>query len=371
MRTAKGDCKRETGRVDTGHTRKSARIWRTGIRMALLLLVLVLAMSGCGQTAGSSSVPAGESTAASSVEAAETTSAETSTALATEETTEPVPSKEPVPVPTMDRAGTAIEVPEEVNRIVSLAPSFTESLIAMGVSDRIVGIDMNAVPLEGVDPSWPVFDLMAPDTEKLLALEPDVLLATPLSMGGGEDPFKLLREAGICVIYVPSSDSIAGIEEDLLFLGAVFGTSDKAQQLVEDMQASIDEIAAIGATVTEKKRVHFEISAAPYIYSFGRGVFLDEMLTLIGAENVYADQESWISVADEVAMAKDPDVILTNVAYIPDAVGEIKARQGWSEMAAVKNDEVYYIDNMSSSLPNQNIVKALRQMAEAIYPELY
>ena len=149
------------------------------------------------------------------------------------------------------------------------------------------------------------------------------------------------------------------------------GEPEKAQALVDGMQAELDAIGAIGATVTEKKRVHFEISAAPYIYSFGDGVFLDEMLTLIGAENVYADQQSWIPVADEVALAADPDVILTNVNYIPDAVGEIKARPGWAEVKAVKSGDVYPIDNMASSLPNHNIVKALREMAEAIYPELY
>ena len=276
-----------------------------------------------------------------------------------------------MPVPTQDRTGAPITVPAQVKRILSLAPSFTEMLIDMGLSDRIVAIDMNAATLTGVDPAWPVFDMMAPDTEQLLALEADILLASPISTGGGEDPFKLLRDAGVCVIYVPTSNSIAAIQEDVLFVGAVVGESAKARQLVSDMQVAIDEIAAIGATVTEKKRVHFEISAAPYIYSFGKGVFLDEMLTLIGAENVYADQDSWIPVADEVALASDPDVILTNVSYLPDAVGEIEERAGWSELEAVKGGQVYAIDNMSSSLPNHNIVKALRQMAEAVYPELY
>ncbi|MBR3053854.1 MAG: ABC transporter substrate-binding protein, partial [Firmicutes bacterium] len=133
----------------------------------------------------------------------------------------------------------------------------------------------------------------------------------------------------------------------------------------------LDEIAEIGKTITEKKTVAFEISALPYIYSTGKGTFIDEMITLIGAENVYGDQESWIPVAEEDAVAADPDVILTSVNYLPDAVGEIMGRPGWEEVKAVKNGEVYYIDNASSSLPNQYVVKALLEMAKAVYPEYY
>ena len=67
----------------------------------------------------------------------------------------------------------------------------------------------------------------------------------------------------------------------------------------------------------------------------------------------------------------DPDVILTNVNYIEDPVGEIMGRSGWDALSAVKNQQVYYVDNMASSLPNQNVVKALDQMAKAVYPEYY
>ena len=118
-----------------------------------------------------------------------------------------------------------------------------------------------------------------------------------------------------------------------------------------------------------QKSVYFEIGAAPYIYSFGTGVFLNEMIEIIGAENALADQAGWISVSEEVIISKNPDVILTNVNYIEDPVQEIKSRSGWDAIKAVKEDRVYYIDNMASSLPNHNIVKALEEMIAAVYPE--
>ena len=99
-------------------------------------------------------------------------------------------------------------------------------------------------------------------------------------------------DLGVCVVVIPSSESLEGIKEDILFTAACLGASDAAQGIVDDMQKDIDEIAAIGKTITEKKSVAFEISALPYIYSTGKGTFIDEMITLIGAENVYGDQES-------------------------------------------------------------------------------
>ncbi len=331
-----------------------------------LMIVLVLSLAACGTAQPAASTDTSASVSASVEPTPEATPAATSEATATPEATAAT-----VALPTQDRAGNAITVPTEVKRIVSLAPSFTETLIAMGLKDKIVAIDKNATSLEGVNTEWPVFDLMAPDAEKLLALKPDIILASPMSTGGGEDPFKPLKDAGICVVYVPSSESIQGIRDDLLFIGALTGASDAAQKLVADMDKSIAEVAAVGKTITEKKRVYFEIAAAPSMYSFGSGVFLNEMIELIGAENVFADQKSWIAVTQEAALAANPNVILTNVNYLPDAVGEIKTRDGWDAVQAVKDGNVIYIDNMSSSLPNEGIVKALHEMAKAVYPDKY
>ena len=345
------------------------RIARNGNRLIALLLVLILtiAIAACGQAQPDAA------SASADTASVQTTSAETaaSTEATPEATPSATPEATPVAKPDKDRAGNAIALPAVVKTIVSHAPSFTEILIAMGLADRIVAIEQNAVALEGVKAEWPVFDMMAPDTEKLLALKPDVLFASPMSTGGGEDPFKSLRDAGICVVYVPSSDSIQGIMDDLVFVGAVTGATEAAQKLVDGMKSEIDAISAIGKTIAEKKSVYFEIAAAPSMYSFGSGVFLNEMIEMIGAKNVLADQKSWIAVTDEVAVAADPDVILTNVSYLPDPVGEIKARAGWSAMKAVKGNQVFQIDNMASSLPDHNIVKALRQMAKAVYPDLY
>lgn len=272
--------------------------------------------------------------------------------------------------PTKDRAGNDITIPDEVNKIVALAPSIMQTLDALGAMDKVVGTDTQTpMYVSGVD-SLPQFDLMEPDIEQIAALDPDVIFTTGMSYTDS-DPFAALTEMGKCVICIPSSTSIEAIKEDIQFIADCIGTSDAATPILDEFQKSIDEVKAIGDTITEKKKVMFEISALPYLYSCGQNTFIDEMITLIGAENVFHDQDAWISVVEEDAVAANPDVILTSVNYIDDPIGEILGRPGWDNVNAVKNKEVYYIDNGSSSLPNQNIILALQQMAEAVYPEAY
>lgn len=273
-------------------------------------------------------------------------------------------------VPAQDRAGNDISVPAEVNRIISLAPATSQIIEDLGLMDKVVAVDTQTPTyVEGVS-ELPQFDMMQPDIEQIAALTPDVVFTSGMSYVE-DNPFQALIDMGICVIEIPSSSSIAAVEEDIVFTAACLGMEAEGQALADAMQEKIDEIAAIGATIEDKKTVLFEISALPYIYSFGTGTFLDEMISLIGAENVFGEQEGWLSVNEEDAVAANPDVILTSVNYIEDPVGEIMERAGWEAVTAVADGNVHYIDNGKSSLPNHHIVDALVEMAVAVYPEAY
>ena len=317
----------------------------------LLSLILALAMAasvaGCAAQPASGSVSAPASAPSSAVSA-------------------PAAEK-----PTTDPSGAEVNIPDEIGSVVVLAPSIAETLVALGCGDLIVGYDAQSVGLEGLPADVPTFDMMQPDMEQLAALKPDVLFVSNMTLYDQSNPYQQLIDLGVCVLCVPTANSIATIQEDIAFIAAAMGKTAEGDTLIADMQAELDRIAAIGATVTEKKSVYFEIGAAPNLYSFGTGVFLNEMIELIGAENVLADQEGWLAVEAETIVAADPDVILTNVNYIDDPVAEILGRSGWEGMRAVQDQQVFYIDNMASSLSNHNIVKALDQMAKAVYPDLF
>jgi iron complex transport system substrate-binding protein len=275
------------------------------------------------------------------------------------------------PTLTQDREGNAITLPENIDRIISMGPSNTEVLVMLGCGDKIIAADEYSDNVPGIEPGISQFSMMTPDGEQIISLEPDVIFVTGMSKSDGVDPLKPVADAGVCIIYMPSSSSIEGIKEDVRYIAEVMDAAPKAEEVIAQMEQDIEEIAQISAGITDKKSVYFEIAAAPNAYSFGSGVFLHEMIELIGAENIFADQTDWMSVADEAVLSADPDVILTTVDYLDDPIAEIKGRPGWSELSAVKNDAVYSIDTDASNRPSPNIVKALKQMAAAVYPDEY
>ena len=141
------------------------------------------------------------------------------------------------------------------------------------------------------------------------------------------------------------------------------------------MQEDVESIKAIGDTITDKKSVYFEIGAGSGLYTFGNETFLNEMIETIGATNIFGDESSWITVTPEAVIDANPDVILANSPGKNEAgltaVEDIVSREGWDTVTAVKNGDVYQIDKNSSSRASQNIIKALKEMAKAIYPNEY
>jgi len=264
-----------------------------------------------------------------------------------------------------------------------MAPASSSILLSLGLGDRLVACDTWSAKLPGMPTGVVAFDLMAPDVERLAALECDLILVSTLTQAGtSQDPFKPLADAGARVVYIPTSDSLAGIGADVTRIASLTGREAAGATLVADFNAAVDQVAKIAATIPEAKRrtVFFEISPAPYLYSTGAGTYLDEMIRVTGARNALAAETGWVAVSAEHVVALDPDVILTNVvasepAATPEAdaavVAEIAARPGWEGVTAVREKRVYHVDNRTSSQPTPDVVVAIGQIAKAVYPEYF
>lgn len=273
--------------------------------------------------------------------------------------------------PTEDRAGEPIELPDKIETIISLAPSTTRVLTDLGLQEKLIAVDTYSAGYQPELASLPEFDMMTPDVEKLAEMKSDVIFITGMSLSGGSNPYQALIDLGIPVVGIPTSNSIDAIREDVLFIGECVGETDGAQALVDEMQAEIDEIAAIGATIEDKKTVAVEVSALPQLCYAGGDTYINEMIEIIGAENAYGESDPWASVTEEAAVDTNPDVILTCTSYLPDPVGEILSRKGWENVTAIADKAVFQLDEESVNQPNHHITKALREMAEAVYPEKY
>ena len=279
--------------------------------------------------------------------------------------------KTEVTLPTKDRSGKEITLPKEATKIISLVPSTTEVIEDLGKTDQLIAVNTQSSTMMTDLKKLPQMDMMAVDAEKLIALKPQIVYVNDINLASSESVWKQVEDAGITVVNIPTSTSIKAIKEDVQFIADSLSEHEKGQKLIKTMDQEIDEVAKIGKTIKKPKTVLFEVAALPDIYSFGNGTFLNEMIETIGAKNVLANEKGWLPVTEEAAIAAKPEVILTNVNYMKDPAKEILARKNWENVPAVQNKEVFEIDNMSSSLPNNHITKALKQMAKAVYPEEY
>jgi iron complex transport system substrate-binding protein len=270
-----------------------------------------------------------------------------------------------------DLEGNEVPAPDKVERIISTAPSNSEILLALGQGSKIVATDNYTDEHEDLNPDRVLLDFKSPDAETIISLEPDIIIASGHNKTGSDDPLALIKEAGIAVVYIPSATDIQGVYDAIEFCAAIVGEEDEGQQMIDELRDEVLEIQDIAATIEDKRMVYLEIAPAPGIYTAANGTFQHELLELVGAVNIFGDEEGWLTPSEEVIINMNPNVIITNVEYIPDADLEILNREGWADMQAIQGEKVYLIDANASSRPSQNVILAIRQIAEKVYPEYY
>lgn len=291
--------------------------------------------------------------------------------LATVTETSDVTELGEAPRTVMDREGNIIQPADNVQTIVSAAPSITEILEGLGFADKIVAADIYSADVNGISPEICTLDFSNLNAEELVALSPDLIIVSGMSVRGGDDPYAALKDAGANVIYIPTSNSISGIKLDIEFIAAYLAAEEKGEELIAEIDAAVNDVSARAKDITEKKTVYFEMGAAPYLYTCGNGTFINEIITIVGAENIYGGEEGWLSNSEESVIAADPDVIISSVAYEGYDFNEIKSRPGWENIAAVKNGAVYAVNANAVSRPSQHIADGIYEIAEAVYPEIY
>ncbi|MCL2884097.1 MAG: helical backbone metal receptor [Oscillospiraceae bacterium] len=240
-------------------------------------------------------------------------------------------------------------------RIVSLSPRITEVLADLGVTDHLVGADTNSISrlnLTGVTG----LDMINFSAEQIIALNPDLVLADGINAMSGDD-LTSVDAAGIKVVRTSDYNTLADIENDILVIGQAVNVS--AQGLVDTMK---QQLAELTITTDTPKTVYFDIGDS---YTFGSQSYINELLALAGAKNIFADQNvSYFQSSGEDVIAANPDVIFTSCDYIPDPVAEIKSRPGFDALSAVQNNRVYLLDVNLISTPNHHLVDALRQIEQ-------
>lgn len=258
---------------------------------------------------------------------------------------------------------------KKIEKIISLSPGVTDILIDLNEAHKIIAADTfskDILKKNNINVSN-VFDMLNPDAEKIISLDSDIIFINNLTAFYTKN--SLLSLSNPTIITITNSETLKGIEDDIYFLGKVLNADDRAKEVVSNMRTKIKEIKDIGDTITNKKAVYFEISALPNLYSFGSNVYLDDIINIIGAKNIFSNRNEWINVSEEDVVYLNPDIIFTSVDYVDNPVAEITNRAAWRDINAVKTSKVFFVEG--TSLPTHNIVSSIILMAKYIYPEEY
>ncbi|MCU0484436.1 MAG: helical backbone metal receptor [Chloroflexi bacterium] len=281
----------------------------------------------------------------------------TPTAPPEAEPTPEIPVEAVFPVTLADDEGTDVTIEAEPERIVSLTPATTEILFAVGAGDRLVGrTDADDYPAEAS--SLPaVVTLGAVDVEKIVSLEPDLVIAG----GNGFTPPEAvtrLRDVGVPVLVVYAPD-VEGVLEDIELVGTAAGAPGPARDLAVRMRAEMDTIAAVlGPGERARPRVFYEIDATRDIYGPADDSFLAEMVSLAGGEPVTTGSPTSFAIPLERLIAADPEVIVLGDAAYGVTADQVAARPGWDVITAVATGAIRPVDDTDG----------LRALALAIDP---
>lgn len=268
----------------------------------------------------------------------------------------------------VDDRGVEVKFDAVPKTIVSLQPSNTEILFELGVGDKIVGAtDFDSYPeaaqnIERVSTSTTI------NAERIVELNPDVVVAYTV---GDEAQITQLEDAGLKVFVIESATKFEDVYSDIIQLSEVMGVESTGEQIVKDIQTQIKEVQDKTAKIETKKKVYYEISPSPDLWTTGSETFQQEIMDAAGVENIFADQKSWISVAEEDVILRNPEIIITTTNYIDDPIGEIMGRAGWDKISALTNKQVFLVDGDIMSRPAPRIGQAVQIMAETVYPELF
>jgi len=272
------------------------------------------------------------------------------------------------PVTVTDGNGEEFTMEKEPETIVSLMPSNTEIAYALGLGEKMLaGSDFDNYPEEALE--LEKIGGLELNTEAIVALEPDLVLAHP---GNPIEGIEQLQEAGLTIYVVKDATNFDEVYESIEAVAKVTGSTQKATEIIDNMKNDLAKIEDKAKAITEdeRKSVFVEISPAPEIYAPGKGTFEQAIIDIIQADNIVTE-DGWVMLNEEAVIEGNPDVIVVTYDFVENVEEEIKARDGWQDITAVKEDKIILLDPDLVSRPGPRLVEGALELAKAIYPDVF
>ena len=286
-----------------------------------------------------------------------------------------------------DALGRKIEIPKPPNRIVSTAPSITEEIYALGLLNRLVGVDSYSnypSALAALRAEGRVTDVGGPwtlDLEKIINLKPDIVF-----MCRGIKPQETqfapkLEESGVKTFFLicDAAKDQYDIYTDLRLIALATGVDMRTvDSVIESIQRSIDNVTRTLSSYNLTKPKVLVLLGPPSwgLWSAGGDTFINWMITVAGGVNIASSYSGWPQLSYEYILSKNPDVIIVAVHGVDPGkvLSEIRQDQYLKETSAVKNNRVYIVTGeLGDALlrPGPRISLAVEALAKIFYPQIF
>ena len=294
-------------------------------------------------------------------------------------TTAPAPTLAPTATPVPDQSITLIDglkrevkLAQPAQRIISIAPSNTELLFAVGAGPQLVGREEMAdypVEAKAIESIGSVFGKL--NTEAIVALKPDLILAAEINPA---EQVKTLEDLGLTVYYLANPIDFPGLAENIKIVGQLTGHTAEAEKLGQSVMARYQAVIDAVATASTKPTVFYEIDATDPTkpYTTGPGTFLDKLIELAGGVNIGRTlKDQFAQISSEELVKVNPDLIVLGDALYGVTPESVAQRAGWDKLSAVKNGAVYTFDDNLASRPGPRLIDGLEAFAKLFHPELF
>ena len=274
--------------------------------------------------------------------------------------------------PIEDGLGRELILDEPAQRVVSLAPSNTEILFAVGAGDQVIGRDEfsdypdQANTLPSVGGGFGDYNL-----EAIVDLEPDLVLAAEINT---PEQVKAMEDLGLTVFLLPNPISLEEMYGNLLTVAKLTGHESETEELVEELRDRVSQVEMGIESAEDQPTAFYELDAtdpsAPW--TAGSGTFIDTLITMAGGVNIASDMEGqYLQISVEELLVRDPQVILLGDSAYGVTAESLSERPGWNNISALLNGRIYAFDDNLVSRPGPRLVDGLEELARLLHPDLF
>lgn len=336
-------------------------------RTLSLLVLLALFVVSCSSPTAPPANPTAAPVPAATIAPTSQPALRASTALPATPANTPAVAASPTapafPLTITDDSGQQVVIAKAPERIVSIAPSNTEILFALGLGPKVVAVDrFSNYPAEAKQKTQ-LGSYIKPDIEQIVAAKPDLVLATNVHV---KEVAPTLRGHDLTVVVIDPKN-LDQVLDRIILVGRITGQTEPATKLARDLQQRAAKVAD-AVSGAPAPRVFVEIS--PQFHTPGANTFFDDLIRRAGGQNIAADAPTqWPQLSQEVIVQKNPEVIILSHDVDGTNPEKVKGRPGWQQISAVTQGRIVAIDPDLTNRTGPRLIDGLEAIARVLHPD--